>query len=86
MAIVPDSKTQILAELDRILAQQNRPGSKVATKEEEAQLAKNKQIVVTAAGYTVDTIVKGMADLQLEFGGIISGLSDRLTIEVEKSG
>jgi hypothetical protein len=84
MATVKDSKTQILAELDRILAEQYRPGSKVATKEEEAQLAKNKEIVTKAATYTVDTIVKGMADLQLEFGSIITGLSDRLTVEVEK--
>jgi hypothetical protein len=84
MAIVKDSKTQILTELDRILAEQYRPGSKVATKQEEAQLAKNKEIVATAATYTDDTIVKGMADLQLEFGSIINGLSDRLTLEVEK--
>jgi hypothetical protein len=84
MAIVKDSKTQILTELDRILAEQYRPGSKVATKEEEAQLVKNKAIVTKAATYTVDTIVKGMADLQLEFGSIVTGLSDKLTIEVEK--
>jgi hypothetical protein len=84
MAAVRDSKTQILTELDRILAEQYRAGSKVATKEEEAQLAKNKEIVTKAATYTVDTIVKGMADLQLEFGSIITGLSDRLTVEVEK--
>lgn len=84
MAIVKDSKFQILTELDRILAQQRQPGSKVATKEEEAQLVKNKEIVTKAATYTVDTIVKGMADLQLEFGSIINGLSDRLTVEVEK--
>jgi hypothetical protein len=84
MAIIKDSKTQILTELDRILAEQSRSGSKVATKEEEAQLAKNKEIVTKAATYTVDTIVKGMADLQLEFGSIVTGLSDRLTLEVEK--
>jgi hypothetical protein len=84
MATVKDSKTQIIAELDRILAEQNRPGFKVATKEEEAQLAKNKAIVTKAATYTVDAIVKGMADLQLEFGSIINGLSDKLTLEVEK--
>jgi hypothetical protein len=84
MAIVKDSKTQILANLDRILAEQSRPGSKVATKEEEAQLIKNQEIVTKAATYTVDTIVKGMADLQLEFGSIVAGLSDRLTVEVER--
>jgi hypothetical protein len=84
MAIVKDSKAQILTELNRILAEQYRPGSKVATKEEEAQLIKNKAIVTKVATYTVDTIVKGMADLQLEFGSIVTGLSDRLTVEVEK--
>lgn len=84
MATVKDSKTQILTELNRILAEQYRPGSKVATKEEEAQLAKNKEIVTKAATYTVDTIVKGMADLQLEFGSIINGLSETLKTEVEK--
>jgi hypothetical protein len=84
MAMVKDSKAQILTELNRILAEQNRPGSKVATKEEEAQLAKNKEIVTKAATYTVDTIVKGMADLQLEFGSIVNGLSETLKIEVEK--
>jgi hypothetical protein len=84
MAIVKDSKSQILANLDRILAEQSRPGSKVATKEEEAQLVKNQAIVTKAATYTVDTIVKGMADLQLEFGSIVAELSDRLTVEVER--
>jgi hypothetical protein len=83
MAIVKDSKTEILAELNRIL-DRDRPSSKVATKEEEAQLAKNKEIVARAANYTVDTIVKGMADLQLEFGSIVSELSEKLTAEVEK--
>jgi hypothetical protein len=84
MAIVKDSKSQILANLDQILVEQSRPGSKVATKEEEAQLVKNQEIVTKAATYTVDTIVKGMADLQLEFGSIVAGLSDRLTVEVER--
>ena len=83
MAIVKDSKTEILAELNRIL-DRDRPSSKVATKEEEAQLAKNKEIVARAANNPVDTIVKGMADLQLEFGSIVSELSDKLTAEVEK--
>lgn len=75
---------QTLRYRQRILAEQYRPGSKVATKEEEAQLAQNKGIVTKAATYTVDTIVKGMADLQLEFGSIITGRSHRLTVEFEK--
>jgi hypothetical protein len=84
MAVIKDSKAQILAELDLILVEQYRSGSKVATKEEEAQLLRNKEVVAKAATYTVDTIVKGMADLQLEFGSIVTGLSDRLALEVEK--
>jgi hypothetical protein len=84
MAVIKDSKAQILAELDLILVEQYRSGSKVATKEEEAQLLRNKEVVAKAATYTVDTIVKGMADLQLEFGSIVTGLSDKLALEVEK--
>lgn len=84
MAIVKDSKSQILSSFQQILSERQRTESRVATKEEEAQKAKNQEIVTKAATYTVDTIVKGMADLQLEFGSIIVSLADRLTTEVDK--
>jgi hypothetical protein len=84
MASVKDSKSQILATFQQILTQYQKTESKVATKAEEAQKIENRAIVERSATYTVDKIVQGMADLQLEFGSIVQNLETRLTTEVEK--
>ncbi|MFP4007357.1 MAG: hypothetical protein ACLFV6_05025 [Spirulinaceae cyanobacterium] len=83
-ALVKDSKTQILTAFRQLLAQQQQIASKVATKEEEAEKEKNKELLEVAATYTVDSIVNGMASLQLDFGSIINELSQRLGSESEK--
>ncbi|HEY9778832.1 MAG TPA: hypothetical protein V6D09_01620 [Leptolyngbyaceae cyanobacterium] len=72
---VKDSKEQIVAAFQLILAERKKLELKIATRQEEAEKEKNKQILSTAATYTVDSIVKGLADLQLEFGSIVIGLS-----------
>ncbi|MFB2834349.1 hypothetical protein [Floridanema evergladense] len=81
---VKDSKTKILVAFQRLLAEKQQIESKVATKEEEAEKEKNKRTLEVASTYTVDSIVKGLADLQLEFGSIITGLSTKLTAETTK--
>lgn len=81
---VKDSKTKILEAFQRLLAEKQKIDSKVATKEEEAEKEKNKKTLELASTYTVDSIVKGLADLQLEFGSIITGLSSKLTAETTK--
>lgn len=81
---VKDSKTKILEAFQRLLAEKQKIDSKVATKEEEAEKEKNKRTLEVASIYTVDSIVKGLADLQLEFGSIITGLSSKLTAETTK--
>jgi len=81
---VKDSKTQILTAFRQLLAQQQQIASKVATKEEEAEKEKNQELLEVAATYTVDSIVNGMASLQLDFGSIINELSQRLGSESEK--
>ena len=83
-AFVPNSKSQILAAFQQILAEQKRIESKVATKEEEAEKEKRKQILETASTYTVDSIVKGLADLQLNFGSVIIELTETLKTESSK--
>lgn len=83
-APVKDSKTQILTAFHQLLAQQQQIASKVATKEEEAEKEKNKELLEVAATYTVDSIVNGMASLQLDFGSIINELSQRLGSESKK--
>lgn len=80
---VKDNKEQLMATFQRILAQRKLE-LKIATKQEEADKEKNKQILETASTYTVDSIVKGLADLQLEFGSIVNGLSEKLAKENSK--
>ncbi|MEM9538399.1 MAG: hypothetical protein AAGA60_02690 [Cyanobacteria bacterium P01_E01_bin.42] len=78
------SKTQILTAFRQLLADRQAIASKVATKEEEAEKAKNQELLETAASYTVDSIVNGMAALQLDFSSIVTNLAERLTNESEK--
>ena len=80
----PESKEQILSAFQKLLAEKKKYDSKVSTKEEEAEKVKNKELIEVASTYTVDSIVNGMASLQLNFGGIINDLSERLTTEVDK--
>ena len=80
---VKDSKEQIIAAFQKIMAQRKLE-LKIGTKQEEAEKEKNKQILETATTYTVDSIVKGLADLQLEFGTIVNGLSEKLALENSK--
>jgi hypothetical protein len=79
-----DSKAKILQNFQQILAENKKIESKVETKEQEAEKAKNKQLLEVASTYTIDSIVKGLADLQLDFGSVINGLSEKLSAESSK--
>lgn len=81
VGIAKDSKAKIMQSFQQILAEKKKIESKVATREEEAEKAKNKQLLEVAATYTIDSIVKGLADLQLDFGSIINGVNEKLTTE-----
>ncbi len=79
-----DSKEKILEAFKQLLTEKKKIESKIATKEQEAEKEKNKEILQAASTYTVDSIVKGLADLQLEFGSIVTGLSTKLIGETSK--
>lgn len=79
-----DSKTRILDAFQTILTEQRSRGSRVATREEEAAKTQDQTVVETVSQYTADGIVRGLADLQLDFGSIITGLANRLTTETKK--
>ena len=79
-----DSKAKILQNFQQILSENKKIESKVETKEQEAEKAKNKQLLEVASTYTIDSIVKGLADLQLDFGSVINGLSEKLSAESSK--
>jgi hypothetical protein len=81
---VKDSKQQLMQAFGQIIADRKKLESKIATKQEEAEKAKNKEVLEVASTYTVDSIVKGIADLQLEFGGIVNSLSEKLGKENSK--
>jgi hypothetical protein len=84
MVATRDSKDQISKAFQQILTDRKKSDSKIATKEEEAEKEKNKQVLEVASTYTIDSIVKGLADLQLEFGSIVNGLSEKLSTEASK--
>jgi hypothetical protein len=79
-----DGRQQLMQAFQQILAERNKIESKIATKLEVAEKAKNKEILETASTYTVDSIVKSLADLQLEFGSIVNSLSEKLAKENSK--
>lgn len=84
MVATKDSKELISKAFQQILTDRKRIDSRIATKEEEAEKEKNQQILEVASTYTIDGIVKGLADLQLEFGNIVKGLSEKLAKEASK--
>ena len=49
-----------------------------------AEKARDKRVVETASTYTVESVVKGLAELQLHFGTDIEGLAARLSTEIRK--
>ncbi|MDI9634380.1 hypothetical protein QQ054_13705 [Oscillatoria amoena NRMC-F 0135] len=81
---VKDSKAKILQSFERILEERRKIDSKIATKEQEAEKEKNQEILDKAANYTVDVIVKGLADLQLDFGSIVNELTEKISTETLK--
>jgi hypothetical protein len=80
----PEGKEQVMSAFGKLLVQYQKVESKVATKEEQAEKAKNQQLLVKATEYTVNNIVNGMASLQLDFGGAIDSIKDKLTEESTK--
>jgi metal-responsive CopG/Arc/MetJ family transcriptional regulator len=83
-AAAKDSKARIINEFQQILANRQTIASRVATREEEAEKEQNRSVLEVVSQYTADGIVRGLADLQLEFGTIITGLSSQLTTETAK--
>jgi hypothetical protein len=81
-----NTKTNLLDEFEKILAERRSQAFRVATKEEEADRERNRNVLETVSQYTADGIVRGLADLQLDFGAIVSGLATRLTGETDKLG
>lgn len=79
-----DNKSQILKAFQQLLDDKKNASQLIATKEETAERQKDKEVVDKASNYTVESIVKGLADSQLDFGNTIDSVTEKLTKELAK--
>ena len=82
----PKSRDEILKAFSPLIRTFESQVAKVATKAEAAQEAADREVVERAAGYSVEGIVKGLAELQLSFGGAVEELSEQVEGESVKLG
>lgn len=80
------SKDQILKAFQKLLSERQQAVSRIATKQETAEREEDKKIVDLASTYTAESIVKGLADLQLNFGAAVDKLIGQLAVEAPKLG
>ena len=79
-----ETKEQIMTAFGKLIAEYKKAEGKVATRQEEAEKEKNQELLATVSDYTIDNIVNGMASLQLDFGGVVKELSEKLAQESDK--
>jgi hypothetical protein len=81
---VPESRDEILKRFKALVVEQEKQASALVTRAEEAERARRRSQVDEAAAYTVESIVRGLAALQLEFGAELDAVSQRLESESQK--
>lgn len=84
MEISSYDKNQILHDFNQLLFERKKFAAKIATKQEQIRLEDDKKIVEAASSYTVENIVKGLADLQLDFNTRVDDISSKLLAEVSR--
>ncbi len=80
----PKTREEIQRAFTPLVRAHEAKASQISTKAEEAEQVRDREIVEKAATYTVESIVNGLAKLQLEFGGAIQSISDQLSGESTK--
>ncbi len=78
------SKEDVQKAFQQLLDQFKRSRRNILTQEEKAREAQNQSLVSEVSAHTPANIVKGLADLQLQLGGSLEGLSERLDTELKK--
>jgi hypothetical protein len=79
-----NAKQHILEAFQQLFEARKPFPSRMAIREEVAEKARDKRVVETVSTYTVESVVKGLAELQLHFGTDIDGLAARLSAEIRK--
>lgn len=82
----PMSRDDVLKTFAPLLQSFGQGPAQVATRAEAAEQAKTRDIVERAASYTVESIIKSLADLQVDLGGAIDSLAGKLEEEASKLG
>ena len=82
--VATSRKDRILQAFQQLLATHKQTRSGVATKQDVAEREAERTIVEKASTYTVENIVKGLADLQLSFGNAVDSLTAQLAGEAPK--
>jgi len=78
------SKEEILKAFQQLVSNYRLNKDRIATKEEQARKEENRQLVETVSSHTPKSIVKGLADLQLDFGAAVEKLVEQANSELEK--
>ena len=79
------TKDEILKAYNELLSRfQERTSSLSEKKAETMRKASDEAVLEKVAGYTVDSIIKGMADLSLHLGKALTDLASQLTSETNK--
>lgn len=78
------SKEQFSKAFQTLVAERKKLSTRIATKAESAQKAHQQMLLETVKNYSPTAIVKGLADLQLEFSIAVENLSDQLQSELNK--
>jgi hypothetical protein len=82
----PGGRDQVLKSFRQLLDARAAARAHPATKEEAAERQRDRETVEAASAYTVEAIVKGLAELQLEFGDSVGRLAEKLLREAAKVG
>lgn len=82
--IVPKSRDEVLKSFSPLLQKHLQQAAQPATRAEAAERAKLREAVERAAQYTSETIIKGLAELQVSFGAAVEALADRLASEAAR--
>ena len=82
--IVPKSRDEVLKSFSPLLQKHLQQAAQPATKAEAAERVKLREAVERAAQYTSETIIKGLAELQVSFGVAVEALAERLASEASK--
>ena len=84
MTQIQKSKTELMQDFYALLEEYKTLQKQIITQEEKARKESHKEMVTTTSTYTADSIVKGLAGLQLGFSDSLENLSLQLQNELNK--